>query len=528
MKAIVGVLVVGGVFSWAVAQPPRKEEEDPKAKTGRAIDIESFPATKSATKAKAPEGPGATLGSGTLVVGVRELPTLLSPRLARTDPEVWATDLIFDRLLRPRNTSDGTTWEPSLAVGMTAEPNARTFQLDPKAKWADGSPVVANDVLATLERRRGPLGEATSDAARRITIGLRLPVPDSASLFAFPVLPASRPDDDAFARSPLGSGPFAYAGPTTQGGRQYAVYPQQPHASTRSRPPMLREVRYLAGPEPIDDLRRGLADVVLETRGPAIFGGTKLPADVRVVIVPSRRIYFLAINPLKNAFAGDSGRAMRRAVGFGIRREVILDEVWRVADPRTHHALTGPFPAGSWPVDAETGPLDDDSLARAELKVGTPPTEKLTLIYDEADPAHAPACSRIAAQLAGLGLPCEARGLVAAEYRRAVAEKQYDLAYSHFDYADDWFDPTELFQKAGSSQRLDAALGRATVRAEFAARRDAYRRVHRDFRTDMPFVPLWNLDVFVVLRRGVEPWPAADRLDPLHPLMDIDRWRVTR
>ncbi|MBX7104436.1 MAG: hypothetical protein K1X57_10165 [Gemmataceae bacterium] len=528
MRLIAAMVLAGSFLGLCVAQPPRKEEEDPKAKTGRAIDIESFPPPKGESKVvvpKAPEGPGVAPASGTLVVGVRHAPIALHPRTARTDADVWALDLIYDSLVKPRATAEGVAFEPSLAAGISAEPTGRSFQIDPRYKWSDGTPVSANDVLATVERQKLAWAEASSDAPRRVSVALRIPVPDPASLFTFKILPAHRADDSG---PPLGSGPYAFGSVTTQGGRQYAVFPMQPFASTRPRPPAIREVRFLVSPHPVDDLRRGLVDVAIEERSPVVFGEPRLPADVRIATVPSRRIYYLAINTLKTAFSGDGGRAMRRAVAFGIRREVILDEVWRVKEPALHSALTGPFPANTWPADAESGPLDDDALARAEVKAGAAPAEKLTIVYEDDDVAAGLACARIAAQLAGLGLPAEAKPLATAEYRRALAEKSYDLAYRHFDFRDEWFEPGELFTTAGSTARLDAALGRAAVRAEFTAKRDAYRRLHRDFRADMPFVPLWCLDAHVVLRRGVEAYPSADRIDPLHPLAEIDRWRVTR
>src|SRR5262249_28746617 len=144
---LLGVLLGLFFLSLAVAQPPRKEEEDSKAKPAKPIDIESFTPPKADAKVKMPDGPGVSPAAATLVVGVRTLPENLSPSRARSDADRWALDLLFDGLLRPVNYEAGTAFAPNLAT-MSADPGGRSFQLDAKAKWPDGTPVLANDVLS--------------------------------------------------------------------------------------------------------------------------------------------------------------------------------------------------------------------------------------------------------------------------------------------------------------------------------------------------------------------------------------------
>lgn len=552
MTRLSSVIVAVAVMALAVAQPPRKEDEDPNAKPAKPIDIESFPPGQDKAAPKHPDGPGVKPGTGVLVVGVRALPEMMSPSRARTDAEVWALDLLFEGLMRANVTSAGTSFGRALASEVTVDVNGRSFVIDPQARWSDDTPVLANDVLTTLDKLRAvgrgdSFADAMSDAPRRVRLPLRSPHPDPPSLFTFKLLPASRADDESFARAPLGAGPFRYAGAATQGGRAYSVFaanPQYGRRTSQQGRPLLREVRFLAGPQPLEDVRRGLADVVIEERTPALFGNTPqtsrlesgLGNDVRVVTLPSRRVYLLAVNPLKIALAGDAGRPLRRAIAFGLRRDVILDEIWRVKEHPHHKALTGPFPPGAWPCDPEAASLDDESLARAGLREAKLPPERLQLIFNADVPTGKPACDKIVSQLQELGVPIDAKGIVGTEFRRAVAEKGYDLAYLHFDFHDDWFDPAELFGPAfgtlaGSgvgTARLETILARTATRADFDALRTARRQLHREFREVMPFVPLWSPDMHIVLRRAVEPFPLAERLDPHTPFADIDRWKLMR
>src|SRR5437763_780881 len=79
-------------------------------------------------------------------------------------------------------------------------------------------------LAATVERlraRAGPPGAGAgdliaavyTDAPDRCRVLLRQGHIDPLALMTFKVLPASRPEDESFARHPVGSGPFVYAGP---------------------------------------------------------------------------------------------------------------------------------------------------------------------------------------------------------------------------------------------------------------------------------------------------------------------------
>jgi len=559
MRLAISIIFALLVLSFTLAQPPRTEDEDPKAKTVKPIDIESFPKDKD--KPKAPEPPGVAPGRGTLVIGVKSLPERMSPTRARTASERWACDLIFEGLVRPTSSEAGTVYEPALAEGPPrVEAGGRTVDIDPAARWtdADRAPVLANDVLTTIEKMRSAeatdlFSEAFSDAPRRVRLMYRSATPDPTAWLTFRIVPSHLPDDESFARKPVGSGPFMFSGVVTQGGRQYVVFAANPQYSqriNRGTLPQLKEVRLLAGADPLADFRKGLVDVLVEERTRQLAGPTPAPIPgsdmlsrlesslgptARVITRPSRRIYYLAFNPLKTVLGGDAGTKLRRALAFAIQRDEILNTVWRVDGQSNHRALTGPFPTDTWAWDPDTQSLDDKTLAAAELRVSPAPKDPLLLIFPNDDTLAGPSCQRIQDQLREAGFQIESRGLAADEYNRAVAEKSFDLAYRIFDFRDDWFDSTALFSlshggigSGSGSARLESALARSAGRGEFAALRDARRRLHREFREVMPFVPLWSPDLHIVLRKAVETAPAPERLDPHAPFTNIDRWRVNR
>lgn len=551
MRSVAAFAFAVALVVVAAAQPPQRREEEDTKPAPKAIP--SFPDAKA--KADPTQGTGEPPGPGVVVVGVRHLPEKMSPARARTEAERWSLDLLFEGLLRATPSEAGTVFEPALAdAPARGTPDGRSFSIDAATRWHDDSPVLANDVIASLGRwhavgRYVEWGESASDSPRQLRLTLRAPHPDPSALCTFRVTPAKSRDDDAFAAKPVGSGPFHFAGAEKKKGRSYAVFKAFPgygQRKDRLHRPVLREVWFLEGPDPIADFRKGLSDVVVEERSSLVLppigpGAAAKPEenfalDARIETRPTRRIYYLGFNTLKiTTLGGDGGVKLRRAIALGVNREAILDALWRQRGQSTHKALTGPFPAASWPADPDSPSLDDPTLAAAELRASPQKADKLTLVFDHADPLTEAACGLIRDQLRAIGLSVELKPLSADAFARALADKDYDLAYRRYEFRDDWFDPRGLFAvdagglggEGSGAARLEAALARCAANAEFTRLRDARRRLHREFREQMPFVPLWCPDAHVIVRRAVE-IPQVARIDPDAPLRHADLWKADR
>jgi ABC-type transport system substrate-binding protein len=569
-------LIVAAIFGLAaVAQPPvpPKEVEDPNAKARRPI-----PKVDDAVPADAP---GIMPPPGVLVVGVHSLPEFMSPALARSDSELAALDLLFEGLVRPvTDATAGRQYEPALALEMPVlAARGREFRLATPAAWADVSgplrAVTSADVRTTVEKLKarqhqfgGAAGEliegAYADAEDRCRIILTRGVPDPLSLMTFKILPNDRPDDESFARLPVGSGPFVYGGQRTEGGRTYAVFPANPafgQRPGRANLPRLKAVWMVVSRHPAADfndgklhfmLTRATADLASLRSAPAV----ALPGDGnrnigrldvtmgtgRLDTLKGRRIDFLAVNHRDPAL-GASGRAaeMRRLLAHAIPREAILTSCFRAGMPGHHEPLDGPFPPGAWPCSPVAGRLDDPDLAREIAKSRGGEPLALELKYPNDEPAVERACQQIQHQLGEFGVNIRLAARTPAELRKqVVVETDFQLAYWRHDFSDDWYDVGALldpqrigvpggwairnFMSYRPSQDFAGVLARTQSHRDFDELRTAMRQLHVEFRKEAPFIPLWRLETHVLASSRLRTEPAVPLIEPLSPFIFVDRW----
>lgn len=173
---------------------------------------------------------------GTVVVAAAADADALLPPLVRTSQGRFASELLFDRLVEigpSLNTVGDADFQPRIAARWTwsADSLAITFELDSRARWHDGRPVIAADVeagyRALMDSTNGSSARAeladiesvTADGDSRVTLRYRARSNEQfyAASMIFPMPSHLMPTDgtplatSAFARAPIGSGPFQFA-----------------------------------------------------------------------------------------------------------------------------------------------------------------------------------------------------------------------------------------------------------------------------------------------------------------------------
>jgi peptide/nickel transport system substrate-binding protein len=175
-------------------------------------------------------------GHGTIVVITGQYPGLPIPTLIQGTSNQDVADLLFLRLARlgPTLTSEGDAgFVPQLAQRWSRRDSLTlVFDLDPRARWHDGTPVTSRDVVFTFARAKDPavnptlatllrdVTSVTADGDRRVVIRFARWYPSQFydATYQVQVLPAHLLEGLApaavatspFAQHPVGDGPYRW------------------------------------------------------------------------------------------------------------------------------------------------------------------------------------------------------------------------------------------------------------------------------------------------------------------------------
>ena len=494
-----------------------------------------------------------------LRVGGRGLPEPRWPAQSSTESERRVEDLLFEGLVQLVPDKEGRLYyRPQLAQ---SRPQVlalgRRFVLPPEAKWSDGTRLSAGAVRSTVKWMKGDArasrtqvwGDLLADAemagvSHKVGLRLKQGFLDPMALMTFKILPPR------MAGKPFGSGPFAYAGDGTDPvGGAYKSYKANPHYGARDGKrglPRLSEVRMYSPADPAKALASGQVDLALDLTGEEAGTLAKLGYQIRKPDAVNRRIWFLAVN---NKAEGLEHAEMRLALARAVPRQKILDGVFRKGlGMKAHAALNGPYPVGSWACDPalaapegkpSADPHDPD-LAKAKFKEALAKAKRkeiaFTILYPQGDKQAAEAMGELCAQamqtLPGLELKAEA--VRPEELRQKTEKGDYQLAYCHYDFPEGAFWLGPLLSAGPSGENflnyggpLQAKADAAMKVRHFPEVRKRARDIHRQLLlTEMPFIPLWQLDPLLAMRKkGLIEHPP---FEAIRPFARIAEWSVKR
>ena len=412
--------------------------------------------------------------------------------------------------------------EPALAVSWdTPGPTAWRFRLRPGARFQDGRPVGAADVVWSLERaRRHPHSGVSHYLADVVSV--RAPAPDTVEIrtqassslllnrLAFvAIVPEASPDD---IRVPIGTGPYRLdpAGfPEDLALRRSEVYwgRQPPEAEVR-----LRVVREPARTRAM--LEAGELDVALGI-APAEAARMRAAPCCRVVAQAAVVVEMLRFRVDRPPF-GDL--RVRRAVHLALDRPALVERTlqgWGVPASQ----LASPGTVGFSP--ALSVPARDVPAARRLLaEAGYPRGLSVTLDYREDRNAD-----EIRRQLAEAGIDVTLRpsswGDVLARVRSTGPLFYYGAFVADSGDAGDILNSAVHTPEpaAGlgvdnhfgySSPEVDRLLLAARTATTLLDRRQALQRVMERVMADLPMVPLVIPHDLYVVRRDVRWTPRLD------------------
>ena len=333
---------------------------------------------------------------GTLVLVSGEYATLPIPTLmegpASTTENAHVSDLLFLRLAleRPgRSTADESSYLPQLARSWSRRDSLTlVFELDPRARWHDGSNVTAEDVVFTFERALDPaiapslaellqgIASVRAEGQRRVVITFKRAYPEQffdATHYVQP-LPAHLlrgldPDSiatSAFAREPVGNGAFRWTRAVPGQLIEFSANPD----FFLGRPGIGRVVIRVAtdASARLNLMLSGEADA-LRAPVPPLSNREQLEArGFRLATIPSNAVGYLLFNTRAR---GDSSRQHPILADARVRRALVLalDRNAMLRSMLGPYAKVpyGPIPTSLWLSEMAPAAGSRDSAEAARL-----------------------------------------------------------------------------------------------------------------------------------------------------------------
>ena len=278
----------------------------------------------------------------------------LDPVLNDANTDIWVLTNLYDTLLAP--TKDGLGVQPGLATKWegSADGKTLTLTLRPGVKFADGSPLTANDVKWSLDRARDPKAGAWSSSLASIagieasgeTVKITLKHPDptiipALATFNAAILPqklfeaasGETPEDKAraFAEKPVGSGPFVLTAWQRGVSMTLRRNPYYWKPAEDGKPlPYLDELEFQIIPDDATRLLKLKAGEIDGTEFVPYARVKELQADpaLRMELWPSTRITYLTVfagatykdgkpNPMANP-------KVRQALNYAVNKDAVI------------------------------------------------------------------------------------------------------------------------------------------------------------------------------------------------------------
>ena len=500
---------------------------------------------------------------GTYIEGVVGQPQYLDPILAATDVDEDVVRLVFSGLTQLDR--DGSVIPDLASFTTNADGKVWTFTIRDDAKWQDGEPVSAADVIYTVSLVQdkayvGPFSDAfrgvkAEAVAARV---VRFTLPEAFGSFAanttLPLLPAhllstvsyNELPRSSFNLRPIGSGPFrvteanARQVALTRSDNYYKVHPD------RQRPYLDRIVlrSYPSASDALTALGRGEIDGVggLSTTDVERARSFK---NVSVYSFPTSDFtaLFFNVRPEKTQFRD---RVVRQAIATAIDKGAVLDQAidgrGRVADelvPPTSWAYIKDIKRYEHSYDAARQMLDaagwtDHDNDGIRDKDGV----KLRFAISTSDEQQkVAAAQQIVTDLKAVGIAASVAPLPFADLVESVVrERSFDALLIGISGGGDP-DPYPLFHSSEIADPghnfagyftlpLDRALENSRRTSDVPKRLELITQVFQTVATEVPVVYLYFADYLYAQSRTVQGLRITPITQPSDRLWNVQDWYV--
>ena len=501
----------------------------PRALTAGAIALTLAAAgCASGASAGGSTGAGTTATVSTLVIANAVRVDTLDPEANSVNESIWLDQNLYSRLLQPNAT--GTGLVPDLATSWDVSDGGLkyTFHLR-AAKFSDGSPVTASDVVYSINRSRAFKGgwgflltavkDITAPDPSRVVVTLsekHAPLLADLAMYAYSIVPEKlvKAQGKAFFQHPVSSGPFYVTSYNADSEVDLSANPY--YYGTK---PKISKVKVLIVPNDntrVLMLQSKKADVIENPPGNLTSQIDKTPGQ-HVDLFPSTRVDFIQLD---EHYAPFKKQLVREALNYAINRQAIVKLAYQ--GNATPGASFMPYKMQYFD-SAITPYLYDPAKAKQLLaQAGYPNGFNTFLITVSGDVAGQAEAVVVKSELAAVGIKVDIQS-----YELLTAYDKEDNGHSQMGeryWTNDIIDPDEVatfgadckgganaFNSYWCSSEATKLVNEARAELDPAKRQQMYSQIQQIVYQQSPFI----VTDYSPYRYGVGDWVHDFQVTPL-------------
>jgi len=471
---------------------------------------------------------GSAAASSTLVIANAVRVDTLDPEANSVNESIWMDQNLYSRLLQPNAT--GTKLLPDLATSWDISKDGLTYTFHLRdAKFSDGSPVTASDVVFSIDRSRAykggwgflltPVKTITATDPHTVVVTLstkHAPLLADLAMYAYSIVPRKlvQAQGKAFFQHPVGSGPFYVTSYKPDSEIDLA---RNPHFYGTT--PKISKVRIVIVP---DDNARVLmleskkADVIENPPGNLTSQIDKTPG-LHVDLFPSTRVDFIQLD---EHFPPFKKLAVRQAMNYAIDRSALVKLAYQ------GDAIPGasfmPYKMQYYDSSITPYPYDPAKAKKLLASAGYPHGFKTFLITVSGDVAGQAEAVVVKSELAKVGITVAIQS-----YELLTAYSKEDGGHSEMGeryWTNDIIDPDEVatfgadckgganaFNSYWCSAQTTSLVNKARSELDSAKRQAYYSQVQQIVYQQSPFI----VTDYSPYRYGVGSWVKGFHASPL-------------
>lgn len=478
-----------------------------------------------------------------------ELPFTLNPIHESTMAETRLNELLYEGLWGPGY--DGTP-QPRLAEAyeLSGDRKVMIVHLREDRTWSDGQPVVADDVVFTIQAYQNPktaspdrtrvafIKKAEAEGKSKIRLTFAQPEPEPLEKLYFKIVPKHR-----FETAHVERGHAFWFNPTTTGAMKLRSQDlgtwsldAHPQPGRRANIGAVKVREMPDKNQQVSSLGYGYIQAMIQVPSQYV-AEVERSRTSDLIPYQSKSWWYVGVN-------GKNAEFKKVPVRNAIARAIAVDE--SLALIGEGYRISGPFvPSSKYYNHSDTVRLiEHDATEAARLlegagwkqgeggwgKGGKP--QKLRIFYRAGmGEAGQTVALNLQAQLRRFGF--DATDPIAMDKavwtEKVMTERDYDLVLDSwsFDKNENVYD---LFHTAGaqnfvgySNKTVDDLLTRALAEADPVAKVGYMRELHRVLASETPYVFLWSLRNYTALRREVE----SSFIQPFYYFSQFPDWKIS-